>query len=71
MPIRMEKIAVVILNYNGSRMLREFLPSVIEYSKEALVVVADNGSTDDSLQVMQSDFPQVRLLQLGSNYGFA
>ena len=71
MPIRMEKIAVVILNYNGSRMLREFLPSVIEYSKEALVVVADNGSTDDSLQVMQSDFPQVRLLQLGCNYGFA
>lgn len=71
MPIRMEKIAVVILNYNGSRMLRDFLPSVLEYSKEALVVVADNGSTDDSLQVMQSDFPQVRLLQLGSNYGFA
>ena len=71
MPIRMEKIAVVILNYNGSRMLRDFLPSVLEYSKEALVVVADNGSTDDSLQVMQSEFPQVRLLQLGCNYGFA
>ena len=67
----MEKIAVVILNYNGSRMLREFLPSVIEYSKEALVAVADNGSADDSLQVLQSEFPQVRLLQLGCNYGFA
>ena len=67
----MEKVAVVILNYNGSRMLREFLPSVIEYSKEALVAVADNGSADDSLQVLQSEFPQVRLLQLGCNYGFA
>ena len=67
----MEKVAVVILNYNGSRMLREFLPSVIEYSNEALVAVADNGSTDDSLQVIQSDFPQVRLLRLVCNYGFA
>ena len=42
------RVAVVILNYNGAQMLRRFLPSVLEFSPEAEVVVADNASTDDS-----------------------
>lgn len=67
----MKKIAVVILNYNGASMLRDFLPSVLKYSPEAEVVVADNASTDDSVNVMRSEFPDVRLLQLDKNYGFA
>ena len=65
------KVAVVILNYNGSSMLAKFLPSVIEYSPGAGIVVADNASTDDSVAVLRESFPAVRLLQLDRNYGFA
>lgn len=65
------KVAVVILNYNGASMLSRFLPSVIEYSQGVEVVVADNGSTDDSVPVIERDFPAVRLVQLDKNYGFA
>ena len=52
-------------------MLSRFLPSVIEYSQGAEIVVADNGSTDDSVPVIERDFPAVRLVQLDKNYGFA
>ena len=65
------RVAVVILNYNGAQMLRRFLPSVLEFSSEAEVVVADNASTDDSLEVMRREFPAVRLVCLDKNHGFA
>ena len=65
------KVAVVILNYNGASMLAKFLPSVIEYSPGADIVVADNASTDDSVAVLRESFPVVRLIQLDKNYGFA
>ena len=65
------KVAVVILNYNGASMLAKFLPSVIEYSPGAEVVVADNASTDDSVALVRGNFPTVRLVELDSNYGFA
>lgn len=67
----MKKIAVVILNYNGADMLRRFLPGVVENSPEATVYVADNGSADNSVSVMQAEFPDVPLLLLDKNYGFA
>lgn len=67
----MDKVAVVILNYNGAEMLRTFLPGVIEHSAGAAIVVADNASTDNSVSVVRELFPQVRLLQLDRNYGFA
>lgn len=66
----MTKLSVVILNFNGEKLLRQFLPSVIRYSAEAEIVVADNGSTDRSLEVLQQEFPQVRLIRLDQNYGF-
>jgi len=66
----MTKTAVVILNYNGEKFLRKFLPSVIEHSASAEVIVADNGSTDTSREVLKKEFPQVRLLTLDRNYGF-
>ena len=65
------RIAVVILNFNGAEMLRAFLPSVVDYSPEAEVIVADNSSTDASAQVMREEFPAVRYIQLEKNYGFA
>lgn len=65
------KVAVVILNYNGASMLAKFLPSVIEYSPGAEIVVADNASTDDSVALVKRDFPTVRIVVLDRNYGFA
>lgn len=65
------RVAVVILNYNGAAMLARFLPSVIKYSADAAVVVADNASTDNSVAVLKEQFPTVRLVQLDRNYGFA
>lgn len=67
------KTAVVILNWNGAEMLRRFLPSVIEHSQGegVTVYVADNASTDESCQVVEDEFPSVRLIRLDRNYGFA
>lgn len=67
------KISVVILNWNGCDMLRTFLPSVVNYSagEDIEVCVADNGSTDDSVAMLQADFPSVRIILLDQNYGFA
>lgn len=67
----MKQTAVVILNYNGAGMLRRFLPSVIEYSHEASIYVADNGSSDESCDVVRNEFPAVKLMVLDHNYGFA
>lgn len=70
--IKTDKIAVVILNWNGREMMRRFLPSVVEHSApEGLVVVADNGSTDGSLEMLAEEFPSVVRLPLPENYGFA
>ena len=63
---------VVILNWNGSAHLRTFLPSVIRTTPSDIgIVVADNGSTDDSRNVIRLEFPSVELLELDANYGFA
>ncbi len=67
----MKQTAVVILNYNGAGMLRRFLPSVIKYSPEASIYVADNGSSDESCDVVCNEFPAVKLMVLDHNYGFA
>ncbi len=68
----MEKVAIVILNWNGSEMLRKYLPSVIQYSREeATVYVADNASSDDSLEMLREHFPEVKLIVLEKNWGFA
>jgi GT2 family glycosyltransferase len=67
------KVSIVILNWNGRNYLKRFLPSVVRHSDYpwAEVVVADNGSEDDSRQVVEEEFPSVRYLQLERNYGFA
>lgn len=65
------KIAVVILNWNGRELLQEFLPSVVSYSKEAQVYVADNASEDDSVAYVQKEFPSVRIIQNKVNGGYA
>ena len=67
----MEKTAVIILNWNGAQMLRTYLPSVIAHTKGAEIIVADNGSTDNSLEVLAKEFPAVKTIVLDTNYGFA
>lgn len=66
----LEKIAVVILNWNGRDFLEKFLPGVLEHSKGARIIVADNGSTDDSVSYLQSQFPEVELIISETNGGF-
>ena len=69
----MNKVAVIILNWNGEKLLREYLPSVIETTDTSIadIIVADNGSTDSSIELLRDKFPQVTLLKFSENYGFA
>ncbi len=64
-------IAVVILNWNGKQLLERFLPSVIEFSGMATIYVADNASTDDSIEFLKSRFPSVKIIINSSNGGYA
>ena len=66
----MDKVAVVILNWNGKEMLRRFLPGVLAHTR-GTVYVADNASTDGSMAMLAEDFPEVRTILLERNYGFA
>ena len=67
------KTAIVILNWNGEHFLRQFLPNVLQHSlcNDVAVVVADNGSTDGSLALLDTQFPEVQQIRLYQNYGFA
>lgn len=66
------KVAIVILNWNGAKMLQQYLPILLANLVEgATVYVADNASSDDSLALLESRFAQVRIIKLDTNYGFA
>ena len=66
-----KQIAVVILNWNGKTLLEQFLPSVLAYSKQATVYVADNASNDNSIAFIQSKYPEVKLIKNTINLGYA
>lgn len=65
--------AVMILNWNGVEMMRRFLPEVVRTTPAdvADIIVVDNGSTDSSLEMLAAEFPTVKVMALGTNYGFA
>ena len=67
----MKKIAVVILNWNGVKLLQQFLPSIVQYSPEADIYVADNASTDTSISFVFAHFPNVKIIKNDHNLGFA
>lgn len=72
-----KKLSIIILNWNGQKLLKQFLPSVVRHVDsrdldDVEVVVADNGSTDDSLRFLKESYPEnVRIIALDKNYGFA
>ncbi|WP_026953375.1 glycosyltransferase family 2 protein [Algoriphagus mannitolivorans] len=66
----MKKCAIVILNYNGEKVLPVFLPSVVKFSQFDVWVI-DNASTDSSVQFLKNQFSQIRLIELASNFGYA
>jgi len=69
---RSPKVAIVILNWNGQHYLEKFLPSVLATVYQNFeVIVSDNGSTDQSVDLLQTKFPQVKVIRLDKNYGFA
>ena len=59
------------MNWNGAKLLENFLPSIIAFSSEATVYVADNASTDNSITIIKNQFPTVKIIQNNDNYGFA
>ena len=65
------KTAVVILNWNGAKLLQQFLPSVIQFSDNATIYVADNASSDTSIAVLKTEFPSIKIIENAGNYGFA
>tara|TARA_B110000908_G_scaffold65277_1_gene79229 strand:- start:277 stop:1293 length:1017 start_codon:yes stop_codon:yes gene_type:complete len=65
------KTAVVVLNWNGKAWLEKFLPKLVRYSQEATVFVADNASTDDSIDFVKSNFPAVKIIINAINGGYA
>lgn len=69
----MKKVSIIILNWNGSKLLRKYLPSVVKYTDGDIadVIVADNGSTDESLQILREEFQTVRVIAFDQNHGFA
>lgn len=69
----MKKVSIIILNWNGSKLLRKYLPSVVKYTDGDIadVIVADNGSTDESLQILREEFPTLRVIAFDQNHGFA
>ncbi len=65
-------VAVIILNWNGRKYLQQFLPTLLQYSKdEAEIIVADNASTDDSVAFLKSSYPDIRIIQNPENGGFS
>ena len=71
MKIESSKLAIVILNWNGKALLQQFLPSVIMHSEKAKIYVIDNASTDDSIHWLSVNYPDVSIVNLGENLGYA
>lgn len=67
----MTKLAIIILNWNGEEMLKTYLPSVIEHSKDYDIIVADNGSKDNSITFLNREYPKIRIIENKENFGFA
>lgn len=66
-----KRVAIVILNWNGERMMRQYLPGVVRFSADADIYIADNASTDNSVEMLRAEFPMCKLILFDCNWGFA
>jgi GT2 family glycosyltransferase len=64
-------VAIVILNWNGKEHLAHFLPSVIKFSEQARIIIADNASSDESIHFIKTTYPSIEIIENTSNFGFA
>jgi len=64
-------VAVVIINWNGKKLLKKFLPSVTNFSKEAKIYIIDNFSNDSSIKFINENYPKIKIIKLKKNYGYA
>ncbi|NRD19969.1 glycosyltransferase family 2 protein [Winogradskyella eckloniae] len=69
--LQTKDLAVVILNWNGKALLEQFLPSVLKHSNDAVIYVADNASTDNSIAYVSEAFPMVKIIKNADNGGYA
>jgi hypothetical protein len=67
----LKEIAIVILNWNGRELLEKFLPKVIQHSETAKIIIADNASSDDSIEFIRTSFPTIQIISNSSNSGYA
>ncbi|MGB5981017.1 MAG: glycosyltransferase family 2 protein [Nonlabens sp.] len=65
------RVGVIILNWNGRDLLERFLPSVVKYSGDHDIYLADNNSTDDSVSYVEKSFPKVQIIKMKENRGYA
>lgn len=66
-----KRVAIVILNWNGESMMRQYLPGVVRFSADADIYIADNASTDNSVEMLRAEFPMCKLILFDCNWGFA
>ena len=66
----MSDLSIAILNYNGERHLKNYLPSVLQYSDTYTVIVIDNASTDGSVEFLENHYPEIELIRFETNHGF-
>ena len=69
----MKEVSIVILNWNGRQHLEDFLPALVRHTTHphAEIVVADNGSEDDSREFLKKEYPHIRIIELELNHGFS
>ena len=67
----MNNVSIVILNWNGVNYLKQFLSKVVEFSGDCRIILADNASTDDSIEFVLENFPQVEIVMNDENGGFS
>jgi GT2 family glycosyltransferase len=66
------KLAIVILNWNGQKYLAQFLPVLIQYAPSySEIIIADNNSTDNSVEFIETNFPSIRIIRNNENGGFS
>ncbi len=67
----MASVAIAILNYNGQKFLKQFLPTLLKYSSDIPIYVGDNASTDNSVTFLKTNFSQIHLVELNENFGYS